>query len=332
MSDTTSAQAVLDSYSQAIQAVIEAARPAVVRVQAGRSGRRPGHRHGGWKPGRARSDHGSGFIIDAQAGTVITNFHVVRSSERALVHLHNGTATRGTVIGADADNDLAVVQIEPDNLTALNWGSSDDLRVGSIVLALGNPDGDSPVATSGIVSALDRRLRGPSGRLMEGLIQTDTIFNPGMSGGPLVNSTGEVVGINTASLVEAQGVNLAISSARARTLINDLIQHGQIQRPILGIAGERQRLYGGLVRHHGLQQTHGVFIHEAKVGYPAAAAGIQPGDILVSMDGAAVEGLDDLHRVLGSKQMGEELRVKLLRDLDLVEVSVLLSAMNDNNS
>ncbi|MBN1965738.1 MAG: PDZ domain-containing protein, partial [Anaerolineae bacterium] len=189
----------------------------------------------------------------------------------------------------------------------------------------GNPDGDSAVATAGIVGALGRKLRGPSGRLLEDLIQTSAIFNPGMSGGPLVNSAGQVVGINTASLVEAQGINLALSSAVVQPLVADLVAYGEIRRPRLGIAGERQRLYEGLVRHHKLEQTHGVFVHEVVKGGPAAAGGVQAGDILIGAGGQVIEGLDDLHRVLVSKSIGDTLALRLLRDLELIETNVTLT-------
>ncbi len=325
MTDLTSAQSMLDAYSQALQAIVRAVGPAVVRIQATRGG----GRGGGWRHGRARSDHGSGVIIDATAGHIVTSFHVVRGSEEVLVHLSNGTPLRGEVIGADGDVDLAVVKVQAENLTAAAWGDSGALNPGSLVLALGNPDGDSVVVTSGIVSALNRALRGPSGRLMENLIQTDTIFNPGMSGGPLVNAHGEVVGINTASLIEAQGINLAIASAAARKLSQDLIQHGRVLRPRLGIAGERQRLYEGLVKHHQLTQTHGVFLQEVQDGSPASRGGLRKGDILISVEGETVEGLDDLHRILSMHQVGDQLTIRLLRDLDLLEVTVSLTPPED---
>jgi S1-C subfamily serine protease len=326
MTDLASAQAALDAYSQALQTLVGAVGPAVVRVQAtGQRGHRGRHRGGHWRHGRARSDHGSGVVIDAEAGHIVTSFHVVRGTEEVLVHRSDATPLRGEVIGADADIDLAVIKVEPSGLTAAAWGDSDALHQGSLVLALGNPDGDTVVVTSGIVSALNRALRGPSGRLMEGLIQTDTIFNPGMSGGPLVNSAGQIVGINTASLVEAQGINLAISSNAARKLTQDLIKHGRVQRPRLGIAGERQRLYEGLVKHHQLSQTHGVYLHEVIEGSAAAKGDVRAGDILISADGNVIEGLDDLHRVLTSKQYGETLTLRLLRDLDLIETTVTLT-------
>jgi S1-C subfamily serine protease len=357
MTDLSSAQAALDAYSQAIQAVVNAVSPAVVRVQALKdgSGRGPGRHRGGhrklqggpwrhpggpwrhpgdhwkqaeqhWKHGRARTNHGSGVIIDAEAGYILTNFHVTRSAERVRVHLHDRTALNGKIIGADADTDIAVVQVEAEDLTAARWGDAGALSVGSTVIALGNPDGDTIVATNGIVSALQRQLRGPSGRMLEDLIQTTAIFNPGMSGGPLVNSAGEVIGINTASVVEAQGLNLAISSTIARKLAQDLLSYGEIRRPRLGVAGERQRIYGGLIRHHDLKQSHGVFIHDVKAGTPAATAGLTKSDILISAADQVVEGLDDLHRILTGKQYGDTMKVRVLRDLELVELTVTLTA------
>ncbi len=326
MTDLASAQATLDAYSQAIKAVVGAVAPSVVRVQSGHNKQ---HRHGHhrkWHPGRARTNHGSGFIIDAETGHIVTNFHVVRHARQVQVHLHDGNAYTGQVIGADPDIDLAVVRIDAENLTAGTWGDSSALEVGSVVLALGNPDGDSVVATSGIVSVLNRRLRGPSGRLLENLIQTDTIFNPGMSGGPLANSAGQIVGVNTASLIEAQGINLAISSATVQQFVEDLVKYGEIRRPRLGIAGERQRIYGGLIRHHKLDQTHGVFIHEVQPDSPAKQGGIIGGDILIAAGGTVIEGLDDLHRLLGSKKAGDTISMMLLRDLDIVEVTVTLAA------
>lgn len=320
MADLKEAQATLDAYAAAVHAIVTAAAPSVVRVKA--SG-------GGWKHGRARANFGSGVVVDAAAGHIVTNFHVVRNAGQAHVTLSDGSTVKGEVLGADADADLAVVKVEGAALQAVSWGDSAALHVGSVVIALGNPDGDQVVANAGIVSNLGRSLRGPSGRLLEDLIQTDAIFNPGMSGGPLVNSAGQVVGINTASLVEAQGINLAISSASAQKLVADLIRFGEVQRPRLGIAGERQRIYGGLIRHHNLEQSHGVFIHEVREGSPAASAGVQASDILIAADGETIEGLDDLHRVLSSKHFDEAIALRLLRDLELLEVTATLSKMED---
>jgi S1-C subfamily serine protease len=291
--------------------------PAVVRVEvAGREAR--------WGRGRARVGHGSGVVVDAAAGYVLTNFHVIRGAELAEVTFGDGRAVAGQVIGTDPVSDLALVKVAADGLAAAAFGDSDNLSVGQVVLALGNPDGDRVVITSGIISALGRRLRGPTGRLLEGLIQTDALFNPGMSGGPLVNAAGQVVGINTASLVEAQGINLAIPANHARRLAGELAAAGRVRRAVLGIAGERQRIYEGLVRHYNLVQSHGVLVQAVEPGGPADQAGIQAGDLVVTVGSNGVQGVDDLHRVLSAHNVGDEVQVVLLRDLDRLEVVVRL--------
>jgi S1-C subfamily serine protease len=315
------AQQFLEQYSRAISAVVKRVGPSVVRVERrGEGGRR------GWRWGRARVGHGSGVVIDAEQGYIVTSYHVVSGTQEARVHLADGRAVDARRIGKDPDNDLAVLQIDPTglNLVAARMGESDKLSVGSVVIALGNPDGDQPVVTSGIVSALGRALRGPSGQLMYGLIQTSALFNPGMSGGPLVNGRGEVVGLNTASMIEAQGINLAVPSATLEKIVPDLIKHGQVQRPRLGIVGERTRLYEGLVAHHGLEQEYGVAIQEVVADSPAARAGVQAGDIVIALDGERITGMDSLAQALSRRKLGDSVTLRLIRKLDLIEVAVQL--------
>ncbi len=323
--DLQAAQAFLDQYSQAVSAVAEAISASVVRVE--RRGEEHWHRRR-WHMGRARVGHGSGVIIDAEQGHILTSYHVVSGTQDARVHLADGRAVDARRIGKDPENDLALVKVDPAGLglRALRLGAADSLMVGSAVLALGNPDGDRVVVTAGIVSTLNQSLRGPSGQLMYGLIQTSALFNPGMSGGPLVNSRGEVVGLNTASMVEAQGVNLAISSATIQKVLPDLIAHGEVRRPKLGVLGERERLYAGLVAHHRLDQTHGVEIHEVTENSPAAKASIRSGDILIAVDGEAVAGMDALARILMGHRFGDTLTIRLIRGLDVIEVKVKLEA------
>ncbi|MCC7447146.1 MAG: trypsin-like peptidase domain-containing protein [Anaerolineae bacterium] len=322
------ARAFLDQYAAAVSAVVEAVAPAVVRVQ------REHHGRGGWRMGRARTNYGSGAIINAEKGLILTSYHVVSGTQEVQIHLASGKQVSGKRIGKDPDNDLALVKIDPAglNLTALPFGDSAALKPGSVVIALGNPQDSGVVATSGIVSALAQSLRGPSGQVMDGLIQTDALFNPGMSGGPLVNTQGQIVGINTASMTEAQGINLAVSSATAQKIVPDLEQFGVIQRPQLGIAGERQRLYEGLTAHHNLSQTHGVYVHEVVENSSAARAGIQAGDIIIGADGETVSGLDSLHRVLLRHKFGDELSVRLIRKLDILEVTVSLTGEGQNQT
>jgi S1-C subfamily serine protease len=196
--------------------------------------------------------------------------------------------------------------------------------VGELVIALGNPDGDHPVATIGVVSALNRSLRGPSSTLMHGLIQTSAIYNPGMSGGPLVNVRGEVVGLNTASMTEAQGVNLAISSAYIQKTLSDLLNFGAVQRPRLGIVTDRQRIYSGLAEHHNLTQTHGAQVREVTPDGPAAKAGVLVEDIIIAADDQTVSNTDNLIAVLAGKKVGDTVNLRLIRKLEIVTIAVVL--------
>lgn len=316
-----SARSFLDQYAAAVNAIVESVAASVVRVE-----RRGGENR--WRTGRARVSHGSGVIIDAAKGYILTSYHVVSGSQEADVQLANGQSVPAKRIAKDPDNDLGLVQIDSTNLTAARFGESNALRIGSVVIALGNPDGNRVVATAGIVSALGQSLRGPSGQMMDGLIQTDALFNPGMSGGPLINSQGQVIGLNTASLTEAQGINLAVASATIQKVLPDLTEYGAVRRPRLGISGERERLYEGLASHHQLSQEYGVYVHEVSESSPAAQAGIQSGDILIAAGGEEVTGLDALHRILLTHKFGDELALRLIRKLDIVQVMAKLTPMD----
>lgn len=315
------ATAFLDSYSNAVATIAGAVSPAVVRVEAVRQRERGRH----WGPGRARVGHGSGVVIDAKQGHVLTNFHVTRQADKVKVTFGDGKEAEGDVLGADAVSDLAVVKVPVGDLAAARFGESAALKVGQIVIALGNPDGERVVATAGIVSAIDMELRGPSGRVMSGLIQTDALFNPGMSGGALVNARGEVIGINTASIMMAQGINLAIGSDTAKKIAAQLIAGG-VKRPKLGIAGERTRLYEGLVKHHKLDVTHGILVEGIEENSGAAAGGVHKGDIIISLDDEPVQGIDDLHRALAGYQAGDEVTIAVIRDLELLKLKVKLGS------
>jgi S1-C subfamily serine protease len=266
-------------------------------------------------------------VIDADKGLILTSYHVVSGTQDVEIHLSNGKAVKAKRIGKDPENDVALVKVDPAglSLTALKFGDSNALKLGSVVVALGNPDGDRVVATSGIVSSVNQSLRGPNGTMMDGLLQTDAMFNPGMSGGPLVNSKGELIGLNTASMTEAQGINLAVASATIQKVVPDLAEHGVVQRPRLGIGGERTRLYEGLAEHHKLDQLYGVAVGDVVENSAAAKSGIQVGDIIVSMDGQTVTGIDSLNRALLGHKFGDVLSVKVLRKLDLVDIQVTLT-------
>jgi len=315
------ATAFLESYSNAVAAVAGAVSPAVVRVEAARRERGRGH----WGPGRARVGHGSGVVVDAEKGHVLTNFHVTRNSDKVTVTFGDGKEVEGEVLGTDAVSDLAVVKVPASGLTSVKFGDSDGLKVGQVAIAMGNPDGDHIVATAGIISAVGISLRGPSGRVMGGLVQTDALFNPGMSGGALVNARGEIIGVNTASIMEAQGINLAIGINTARKIAEQLVAGG-IKRPRLGIAGERTRIYEGLIKHHKLEVTHGIVVHGVEENSGAAAGGLQKGDIVIGLDDSAIQGIDDLHRALGSYKVSDEVTVRAIRDLELLQLKVKLSS------
>ncbi len=311
MSDLKTAQDFLEQYASAVSTLVEAVSGSVVRVQ--RQDGEGGGRHR-WRMGRARTNWGSGVVIDAEKGHIVTSYHVVSGTQDVEVQLE------------DPESDLALVKIDPAGLglKALKLADSGALKPGSVVIALGNPDGDRVVATSGIVSALNQSVRGLDGNLMNGLIQTDALFNPGMSGGPPVNSQGDLVGLNTASIREAQGINLAVASATIQKIVPELVANGIVRRPRLGIAAERQELYQGLAEHLKLDQTEGVFVHQVMDNSSAAAAGIQADDIIVSVDGQAVTGMDSLSRTLIGKKFGDSIAVKLIRKLELVALTVKL--------
>lgn len=316
-----SAVSFLEQYSAAVQAVVNAVRGAVVRIERRGEGR-------GWRMGRARVNYGSGVVIDAARGHIITSYHVVSGTQEVRVHLADGRKNDARRIGKDPESDLALVKIDPAGLElqSLPLGDSSAVTPGSLVIALGNPDGDQPVATTGIVSAVRRSLRGPSGTLMHDLIQTSAIFNPGMSGGPLIDVRGEVIGLNTASMVEAQGVNLAVSSAIIQKTLPDLISFGVVQRPKLGIGGERERIYEGLVTHHNLEQRHGVLVREVTENGAAARAGIQVDDIIITVDDTPIRSMDDLIGALAGRKVGDELSIRLIRKLDILTVRVTLGS------
>ena len=231
----------------------------------------------------------------------------------------------GSVIGHDDDTDLAVVKISAGELAALRLGTARDLRQGQLVVAIGNPFGFQHTVTAGVVSATGRSLRARTGRLMTGLIQTDAALNPGNSGGPLVNTAGQVVGINTAVIVPAQGISFAVSADTAALVIPQLLRDGRVRRSYLGLAGQDVPLPRRLVRHHGLRTSQGVLVTEVIRGMPAHAAGLKDGDLIVGFGDAAVERTDDLHRLLTGARVGVATTLRVLRGVDLVTMEVVPS-------
>ena len=293
---------LLDAYSQAVIGAVERVAPAVVKVETG---------HGA----------GSGFVF-APDGLVLTNAHVVDGVPQLKVTLPDGRSRDASLIGADVDTDLAVLKISAPELHVLELGDSRRLRAGQIVVAIGNPFGFQHTVTAGVVSATGRSLRARTGRLMTGLVQTDAALNPGNSGGPLVNTRGEVVGINTAVIVPAQGISFAVSAETARLVVPQLLREGRVKRSYLGIAAQDVPLPRLLVRHYHLANTSGVLVTEVTKGSPAEQAAVRDGDLLVSFGDEPIERTDDLHRLLTGERVGEPVPLQLLRGTELVRVAI----------
>jgi S1-C subfamily serine protease len=304
-----------DAYSNAVIGAVELVAPAVVKIDVSSRDAKGRARGGG---------SGSGFVF-ASEGLILTNAHVVGDARHAgalKVVLPDGRTCDGTTIGADEDTDLAVVKISAGGLSALALGSARTLRQGQLVVAIGNPFGFQHTVTSGVVSATGRSLRSRTGRLMNGLIQTDAALNPGNSGGPLVDVRGDVVGINTAVIMPAQGISFAVSADTAHLVIPQLLRDGTVRRTYLGIAGQDVPLPRRLVRHHGLATGYGVLVTEVVPDTPASKAGVVDGDIIVGFDDDAVERTDDLHRLLTGDRAGVAATLRVLRGVGLVNLPI----------
>jgi S1-C subfamily serine protease len=268
-------------------------------------------------------------VIIAPDGYALTNSHVVHGAGRLEATLADGSTFPARLVGDDPTTDLAVVNIDAGGLPSSDLGDSDRLRVGQLVIAIGNPFGFQTTVTAGVVSALGRSLRGQSGRLIEDVIQTDAALNPGNSGGPLVDSRGRVVGINAAIIQGAQGLCFAIPINTARWVAGLLIRDGRIQRAYLGIAGEVLRLRPSAVRDSGSIAPTGVAVVQVVPGSPAARAGIQTRDVIVALDDEQIRTVDDMHRFLTRARVGATVRVGVLRGSQRVELRATLSAAQE---
>ena len=301
----------LDAYSQVVTRVAESVSPSVVRIQVESTGGRGGS--------------GSGFVFTPD-GFVITNSHVVHGAEHIKVITPGSGESVAQLIGEDPDTDLAVLRIDAPGLSAVRLGDSRRIRVGQLVVAIGNPYGFQYTVTAGVVSALGRSLRSQSGRLIEDVIQTDAALNPGNSGGPLVNANGEVVGVNTATILPAQGLCFAISVNTARFIASKLIRHGVVRRGYIGVQAQTAPLNKTIARHYDLKHLSGALVLGSEAGSPAAKAGLQEGDVIVAMDGEPVEGVDELHKFLGEDRIGVTTRVTFLRGSKRLESKVMPEA------
>jgi len=302
---------LLDAYSEAVMAAVERVSPSVVRIEV--------------EQGRRGGGSGSGFVI-APDGFVMTNSHVVHGATAIRVTLADGRQVPGSLVGDDPDTDIAVVRIAADGLVPATLGRSAALRVGQVAIAMGSPFGFQATVTAGVISALARSLRAQSGRLIDDVLQTDAALNPGNSGGPLVNSRGEVIGICTATILPAQGLCFAISIDLARFVASTLIHEGRVVRGFLGIAGQNARLRRPIVRKFSLEFETGVLVLSVESGSPAERVGLREGDIVVGLAGEAVGGVDDLHRLLTGDRIGQELPLVVLRAGERWELSITPAA------
>jgi len=314
----------LDAYSRAVMHAVDKVGPSVVKIEV----RQPAPRGRSEAPTYGGS--GSGFVFTPD-GLVLTNSHVIHNATAIEVVLQDGRHLEASRVGDDPDTDLAVVKVSAPDLIAAELGDSSKLRPGQLVVAIGNPYGFQTSVTAGVVSALGRSLRARSGRLMDGIIQTDAALNPGNSGGPLVNPRGEVVGVNTAMILPAQGLCFAIPSSTARWVASLLIRDGRIRRAWLGIGGQQVTLQRRLARHFELGSDKGLMVVHVESGSPAERAGLREGDVVVGFDNGAVRGVDDLHRMLSDGAIGREGKLTVLRRSEKLEISItpMESAVKD---
>ncbi|MFL5328250.1 MAG: S1C family serine protease [Gemmataceae bacterium] len=303
---------IFDAYSAAVVRAVEIVGPAVVKLDV---------RHGN----NSRGGSGSGFLF-TPGGFLLTNSHVVHGARHIRATLSDGFQLDADLIGDDPATDLAVVRVRSADLPTAKLGDSSSIRVGQLAIAIGNPLGFQATVTAGVVSALGRSLRSQSGRLIDDVIQTDAALNPGNSGGPLVDSRGEVIGVNTAVILPAQGLCFATAINTAKFVAQELMSQGHIRRAQIGIAGQNVELPRWLVRKLDLLQDQGVLVMGVESQSPAEKAGLREGDVVVSWNGRDVSRIDDLHRLLTATQIGVDAQLDVIRDNELIEVQVTPAA------
>src|SRR5580692_4267611 len=302
---------LLDAYSETVSGAATNVAPAVVNIQI----QNP-------SLGRRGEGSGSGFFI-APDGFILTNSHVVHGAQSIEVTLHDARTFGATLIGDDPDTDLAVIRIDAAQLPYLPFADSNKLRVGQIAIAIGSPYGFQQTVTAGVVSALGRSMRAQSGRLMDDIIQTDAALNPGNSGGPLVNSSGKVIGVNTAVILPAQGLCFAIAANMAQLVAAWLIRDGKIRRSYLGLAGQNATIHPRLVRHHKLTNNQGVLVAGTEPNGPAQQSSLAEGDIIIAFKGSPISSIDDLHRALVGEEIGIKSTLTIIRGVEMMDLIVI---------
>ena len=299
----------LDAYSRVVTRVAETVSPSVVRINVES------------RPARGGGGSGSGFALTPD-GFILTNSHVVHGADTIRIRTLDSADLPAQLVGEDQDTDLALLRVSAPSLLAVRLGDSRRIRVGQLVVAIGNPYGFQYTLTAGVVSALGRSLRSQSGRLIEDVIQTDAALNPGNSGGPLVNARGEVIGVNTATILPAQGLCFAISVNTAQFIATRLIRDGIAQRSYIGVQAQTAPISRTIARHHNLDLSSGVLVLAAEPHSPAGRAGLREGDVIIALDGVAIEGVDVLHRLLTEETIGVPMRMTVLRGTRKIDLPV----------
>ncbi|MGB3209508.1 MAG: trypsin-like peptidase domain-containing protein [Desulforhopalus sp.] len=302
---------LLDSYSRAVITVVDTVGPAVVMVSRKKADGNSSEQEGA----------GSGVII-APDGYILTNNHVVQGADALSVTLQDGTTHEAVLVGTDPATDLAVIRAGGSDLPYAQLGDSSKLKVGQLVIAIGNPFGFNSTVSTGVVSALGRGLRSREGRLIENIIQHTAPLNPGNSGGPLVDSRGRVVGINTAIIAIAQGIGFSVPAVTATWVISEILVHGRVRRSFLGLAAQQRQLFRRLARWHNLENDYGIEVIGINADGPSARAGVRKGDIIVSLAGIKTETVDDLHRTLSDRALREPVDLVILRGQERLVLNV----------
>ncbi len=310
---------LLDAYSRAVISATSKVSPSVVNIEVRYSAR---GRSAAPSLSQEMRSSGSGFIFTPD-GFVLTNSHVVHGAEEIEVTLPDGRRYRAQMVGDDPDTDLAVIRIDAPNLMTARLGDSQTIRVGQLVIAIGNPYGFQYTVTAGVVSALGRSLRSVSGRLIDSVIQTDAALNPGNSGGPLITSRGDVIGVNTAVIRPAQGICFAIGINTAKFVVASLIKDGKVRRSYIGVGGQNVPLSRRIVRFHDLPVASGVLAVSIEADSPAMQAGLQGGDVIVSFGGETVAGIDELHKLLTQEKMGVSFPIVVIRGKEKLRLHIV---------
>ena len=310
----------MDAYSRAVITAADKVSPSVVYIEVEQPIR--SRRPNGPRTPQERRGSGSGFIFTPD-GFILTNSHVVHGAKKIEVTLSDGHKHLADLIGDDPDTDLAVIRINAPNLVPAQLGEAQKIRVGQLVVAIGNPYGFQYSVTAGVVSALGRSLRAQSGRLMDAVIQTDAALNPGNSGGPLINARGEVIGVNTAMILPAQGICFATSIDTAKFVASRLIRDGKVSRSYLGLAGQNVPLPRRIVRYYNLAVESGIFVISFEKDSPARKGGVCEGDIIIGFDDRPIAGIDDLHKLLTEERIGRQSSLMVIRGTDKLAIEVM---------